>query len=482
MAGASALAVMLMFLAGCDLYLGDHDEKPPCAFGGDPIPMINPYTGLCETWGSPSCGYELNGGAADAGPRATPPEANWAICYSECTGLVENTCLETAGCRANYLLGGQRFQGCTAVAPWGHDVPHPNNCADLDAQGCTQTDQCSSVYNRPLPSEKIPPVQSFFERCQDETPAKGCFSDQDCGPGYECTSDTECLPPPGCGQGQACPPVCYGRCVKIDVPVCAPDSCPIGTVCAVACPDPGMGMPGQSVDETCSIQCIPEPQSCAVVDCAPGYTCVEQCKECPPNADCSGLYLCEAVCVPSEPVTCDNVTCQVGSHCEVSCQGGMNPDGPPTMGGCTAVCVDDTPDPGTCDGLVACDAAPPACPAGTVAGVRNACWTGYCIPVSDCGPLDSGVCGVNAVCATPPPVCPPETQPGVKNGCWSGYCIPSSQCAATECSMLTEQTCTTRPDCTAVYTGDACTCYPWGCSCETTTYARCEVALTPLPL
>jgi hypothetical protein len=43
------------------------------------------------------------------------------------------------------------------------------------------------------------------------------------------------------------------------------------------------------------------------------------------------------------------------------------------------------------------------------------------------------------------------------------------------CEALgTEAECVARPDCVAVYAGDNCTCYPWGCECEVLTYERCE--------
>lgn len=85
-------------------------------------------------------------------------------------------------------------------------------------------------------------------------------------------------------------------------------------------------------------------------------------------------------------------------------------------------------DPGTCDGQVLCRAQPPACPGGTVPGIANGCYSGYCIPSPACGgPLDPGTCD-GAVCAVVGPACPAGTQPGVLNGCYSGYCIPDAAC------------------------------------------------------
>src|SRR5690606_6714992 len=44
-------------------------------------------------------------------------------------------------------------------------------------------------------------------------------------------------------------------------------------------------------------------------------------------------------------------------------------------------------DPGQCYGQVLCDSLPPACPPDSIAGQQNGCWTGSCIPVSDCEPM-----------------------------------------------------------------------------------------------
>jgi hypothetical protein len=41
-------------------------------------------------------------------------------------------------------------------------------------------------------------------------------------------------------------------------------------------------------------------------------------------------------------------------------------------------------DQGICYGSVTCTDAPPDCPPGTVAGIANSCWTGYCIPTTKC--------------------------------------------------------------------------------------------------
>lgn len=52
-------------------------------------------------------------------------------------------------------------------------------------------------------------------------------------------------------------------------------------------------------------------------------------------------------------------------------------------------------------------------------------------------------------------------------------CAPEVVPVACE-TLATEAACTDRPDCTPVYDGDQCTCYPDGCDCEILTYTHCE--------
>ena len=106
----------------------------------------------------------------------------------------------------------------------------------------------------------------------------------------------------------------------------------------------------------------------------------------------------------------------------------------------------DEPDPVTCDGPVFCDSLPPTCPEGTLPGIQNGCWTGTCIPLDECG--------------GPPPACE---------------------------SLGSEEECVSRADCTAVYDGFGCTCYPDGtCTCEELVYTHCEtggfIDPDPMPL
>jgi hypothetical protein len=88
-------------------------------------------------------------------------------------------------------------------------------------------------------------------------------------------------------------------------------------------------------------------------------------------------------------------------------------------------------DPGSCVGEVLCDALPPQCPSGTIAGRRNGCWTGYCIPYAECDQLPA-------------------------------------------CSTLDEADCIGRSDCSPLYHGNNCTCTMTGCTCQSWTFDACE--------
>lgn len=120
--------------------------------------------------------------------------------------------------------------------------------------------------------------------------------------------------------------------------------------------------------------------------------------------------------------------CTAATECEPP--PGCGADGQPCPDVCWGRCVpvDDSSGPGTCDGEVACDALPPSCPEGTVPGIADGCWTGWCIPVEDCDPNDPGECFGEVACDEMAPACPGGTVPGVRDGCYTGYCIPLGAC------------------------------------------------------
>ncbi len=142
--------------------------------------------------------------------------------------------------------------------------------------------------------------------------------------------------------------------------------------------------------------------------------------------------------------------------------------------------------PGECAPAVDClivPPGPPACPAGTIAGITpgaspclSSSYTGYCIPQADCGQqIDPGTCA-NAACDIVGPACPSGTVPGVRNACYSGFCIPASTCPQAACAALaTEAACKARTDCVPIYQGTNCTCTPDTCTCAIETYERCDL-------
>ncbi len=448
----SAAVLAILPLTGCNLYFGGDDEPPPCYDypAGAPLELRDPQTGTCQYIGGGGGG----GCYGDPVPAYDVAMPDWGQCWSQCEGLDENSCLGASGCYAAYsgflcppnadcLWSGISFQGCWQTAPSG--PVQGGGCTGLDAYACSRHDDCSAVYS-PGPADGTEGQQ--FAQCIDENPTQlGCYSDTDCGPGYTCTASTECLPPPGCdpATGQACPPVCYGKCEPIQ-------------------------------------------PSCGGIDCGYGYHCEEQCYPCDPtdpNGTC--MSQCDAVCVPDQVYGCEVVDCAPGYHCEELCTGACEPNGgacPPTT--CQATCLPDQPiDPGNCDEQVICAVAPPACPIGTVPGVINGCYSGFCIPTNECA-HDPGTCDGFVACDALPPSCPIGTVPGVRNGCWSGYCIPDSLCPQTvvTCESITdEMTCASRSDCTGVYEGINCVCDPNGtCTCEAQKFARCESrGPTPTP-
>jgi hypothetical protein len=483
-------AALLSLLPACNLYFGGGGggddvicpQKEPAMFG-----LRNPDTGSCDNYG----GGGGCGGAPDPTPIANP---DWASCPGACEALDETTCLATSGCRAAYLDDStncppnaacpvsQTFWGCWGTAPSG---PIQGVCAGLDAQTCSEHDDCTATYSTVTNSDGSTTTQFAYCAQEPGTPT-ACLTDADCGAGYSCDTSV-CIPPPNCdpNNGQPCTTMCYGQCVPAQ-DGCANVDCGPGAHCEEQCYPCDPADPTQMCPtDPCNPVCVPDAGTCSDgTVCPPGSTCTETC-----TVDPNGNTVCSDSCTPD---MCSATTCAPGSHCETVCPVCNGPTDPMCGAPCSEQCVPDgVPDPGTCDGQVICNIAPPACPAGTVAGVLNGCWSGYCIPQADCSPNDPGSCTGDITCPdVPPPACPQDTVPGIRNGCYTGYCIPQSSCGTTQvpCDQLTtEADCTARMDCTPIYSGTGCTCYPDGtCTCDAWTFDRCEtggvVAPPPMPL
>ena len=428
-------------IAGCSFYFGDDtgDDCPPGE--GDlayPGPGLrNPDNGQCEYYGGGGGCYpsyvDTEEGAAY--------QPDWASCDA-CVGLDEATCLAAPECRGIYTDTCAGFEDCAptpqytdcwGIAPSG---PATGACEGLDAYSCSLHNDCSAVYTRD------PNGYLAFESCQPEI-AASCYSDDQCPSGYECTADTDCLPPP---DGDSADPICWGTCIPSQN-TCDSVDCGPGYHCEEQCS--GCGADGESADcaPWCQPVCVPDYSTCSAVDCGPGYHCEEVCYPCDPLPDgtgCEDAPYCEPICVPDGQPTCDAVDCGPGAHCEIQCYppGPDDPTDPPTMDECFAVCVPDSG--GSCD-MILCEPG---------SHCEETCLQPPCLPDGEC----------------PPPIC-------------FGECVPDTTTDACE-ALGTEAECLARPDCVAVYEGEDCICYPWGCECSILTYERCETGfvIDPDPL
>jgi len=340
----AALLGLAISQSGCILY-GDDDD---CVYGGGggiaDYELRNTFSGTCEWFGGTVEG-DCRGDYDMAEPFAFP---DWGECYGHCSGLDETTCMAASGCRVAYIYlcpegdicAGLEYFGCWATAPSG--PIQGGECLGLDAQSCSQHDDCVARHWAADGSAGAP---CFDESCDERPDPRAIGNFESCAnePGDQ---------PAGCFEDFECPD---------------------GLVC---------------------------------------------------NA--------EEICLPS-PYACDGTT---------------DPDG-------------------NGDGLVPCD---------------DRCY-GYCVPDDD--PTAPGNCyeEVTCYCDAPaegycsPPECPAGTMPGVIDGCWSGYCIPVAECpdSAPVCSAMTsEVSCIVRPDCTPLYEGVNCDCDAVGnCTCEDWLYQEC---------
>jgi hypothetical protein len=152
-------------------------------------------------------------------------------------------------------------------------------------------------------------------------------------------------------------------------------------------------------------------------------------------------------------------------------------------------CIPEPEEPGAigcyegdvCGAGLSCNAsevclAPPGC--GTSDGLQEpiSCDTcyGYCVPDVQ----NPGSCVGEVGCRADPPDCPYNSVPGIDNMCWTGYCIPLSQCdTVPSCEGQTEAQCLNRGDCEPIYQGVGCSCDDMGCTCDQWVYDECQVAL-----
>ncbi len=153
----SALPALALCLASsaCVLHLGDDDQPQTCGAedgggAGDVAGtlLVDPNTLACTEFGfGGTCGL------CGPCPEPLPPIPSWGACQSQCTGLSEIACDQTAGCRTTYdhncLLGEgdciafQAFLGCFAIDNTG---PALGPCEGLDAFECSRHENCLATY------------------------------------------------------------------------------------------------------------------------------------------------------------------------------------------------------------------------------------------------------------------------------------------------------------------------------------------------
>ena len=236
-----------------------------------------------------------------------------------------------------------------------------------------------------------------------------------------CTYETECSPGCLCPDTNVDVPIapggeCAGPCDDLDEADCIANG-----ACHVAYLDgSGSGFWGcwdiAPIEPTVHGDCTALDASDCVVDptCASFYT---------ESTNGTEFDHCAAA---APALTCADLSCGSGSTCIIECPLCATGDC-----SCTPACVTDPHDPGDCYDTVTCNLVAPACPDGTL--------------------------------------------PGIVNGCWSGYCIPTAECETPACtSLTTEAACLARNDCEGVYAGSNCTCDMNGCTCTSETFESCE--------
>ena len=166
--------------------------------------------------------------------------------------------------------------------------------------------------------------------------------------------------------------------------------------------------------------------SCVGLD---AYTCSRH-DDCTATYGPTGFVACQP-----EPSSngCSAIDCGPGAHCEEQCYPCDSTGGTACPAQCQTMCVPD----------------------------QNACAAVDCAPGYTCVE-----------------VCDPMTANGGGGQC-GPQCVPIGPGVACE-TLTTEGDCTARSDCTPVYQGEDCTCYPGYCECNILTYERCESTVMAL--
>jgi len=229
-----ALALLLLAPTGCDFYFsGGDDEPPPCPGGaiepdgsGAPLGIRNPSTGQCEYWGGGG-GWcdETCGPCPQADEPALQPAPSWGFCESLCTGLDEDTCRDTEGCRGAYIDTCPADADCSLGASdvfyecWAVDMTGPiqgGDCYGLDAWECSRHDDCRAIHRNSCRLDdtrdrRDPACLGEFAMCAQEQralPDPGqCYGEVYCDALPPACSDPDAIPgrKDGCWTGLCIP-------------------------------------------------------------------------------------------------------------------------------------------------------------------------------------------------------------------------------------------------------------------------------------
>ncbi|HTR56356.1 MAG TPA: hypothetical protein VMJ10_37035 [Kofleriaceae bacterium] len=148
---------MVRFAVVAVLFLAcTSSPAPRCESAGiADVELRDPATGQCSAV-DPSCTCGPCPGTAELA-------VDWAMCNGTCDALDESSCLATPGCHAAYQddpTPTPVFWGCWDLPPSG---AIEGSCTGLDAQTCSEHDDCVSIYTGPV--NQPPNFVESFERC-----------------------------------------------------------------------------------------------------------------------------------------------------------------------------------------------------------------------------------------------------------------------------------------------------------------------------
>lgn len=216
----------------------------------------------------------------------------------------------------------------------------------------------------------------------------------------------------------------------------------------------------------------------------PPFPCDSQCGPCPGTTE-PGVAVptptwgfCESFCTGLDEATClATAGCRGayvddGSNGLVYDQCFMTDQTGPIQGDCTGL------DAFSCSSHDDCIAVHTNACADNADGLVPTCLGLFASCAAEPNAADPGNCYDAVTCTDAPPQCPANTLPGVKDGCYSGFCIPVAECeSAPACSEITgEMACIGRLDCTPLYEGVNCSCDANGCDCVDWLFDGCEDA------